>query len=229
MRAPRRLKNGRDRKPVRGSGRRRSRARAVSDSVVTEKPRAHGAHRQAVGATPARCRTDGHRAARTRCPDRPRSEGDASRATCRAMTAAAASRTRSPSSPAAISASAEPPRSSSPAKAPASPSSTTSSTRTRRGRSNASPTRAIPASSFRGDVGDRAFCDDVVARTVAHFGRLDVLVNNAAEQHVRDDLTDVDEASLLGTFRTNIFGYFFMVQAALPHLLPVPRSSTPRR
>ncbi|MCC6736163.1 MAG: SDR family oxidoreductase [Bauldia sp.] len=75
-----------------------------------------------------------------------------------------------------------------------------------------------PGLSFRGDVGDRAFCDDVVARTVAHFGRLDVLVNNAAEQHVRDDLTDVDEASLLGTFRTNIFGYFFMVQAALPHL-----------
>ncbi|MGV8840016.1 MAG: SDR family oxidoreductase [Bauldia sp.] len=76
----------------------------------------------------------------------------------------------------------------------------------------------FPGLSFRGDVGDRAFCDGVVSQTVARFGRLDVLVNNAAEQHVRDDLAEVDEASLVGTFRTNIFGYFFMVQAALPHL-----------
>lgn len=75
-----------------------------------------------------------------------------------------------------------------------------------------------PGISFRGDIGDRAFCDRIVAATVARFGRLDILVNNAAEQHIRDDLTEVDEASLLRTFQTNIFGYFFMVQAALPHL-----------
>ena len=69
-----------------------------------------------------------------------------------------------------------------------------------------------------GDVGDKAACEDAVRRTLEAFGRLDVLVNNAAEQHTQSELTDISEDQLARTFRTNIFGQFFMAQAALPHL-----------
>ncbi len=69
-----------------------------------------------------------------------------------------------------------------------------------------------------GDVGQRSFCRDAVAQTVGALGGLDVLVNNAAVQFVRQDLTAISEEQLETTFRTNIFGYFFMAQAALPHL-----------
>jgi NAD(P)-dependent dehydrogenase (short-subunit alcohol dehydrogenase family) len=71
---------------------------------------------------------------------------------------------------------------------------------------------------IRGDVGQKAFCEDAVRQVVDKFGRLDVLVNNAAEQHEQKSLTDISEEQLEKTFRTNIFGYFFMAQAALPHL-----------
>jgi NAD(P)-dependent dehydrogenase (short-subunit alcohol dehydrogenase family) len=70
----------------------------------------------------------------------------------------------------------------------------------------------------RGDVGSKAFCEAAVKRTVAEFGRLHVLVNNAAEQHEATDLTEISEEQIEKTFRTNIFGYLFMTQAALPHL-----------
>lgn len=76
------------------------------------------------------------------------------------------------------------------------------------------------ALSFRGDLGVKAHCHDVVAKTVEAFGGLDVLINNAAEQHRRDDLTDIPEESLERTFRSNVYSYFFMVEAALPHLQP---------
>jgi NAD(P)-dependent dehydrogenase (short-subunit alcohol dehydrogenase family) len=69
-----------------------------------------------------------------------------------------------------------------------------------------------------GDVGDEAFCQEAVARTVRELGRLDVLVNNAAEQHTTDSITEITEEQLERTFRTNIFGMFFMTKAALPHL-----------
>ena len=69
-----------------------------------------------------------------------------------------------------------------------------------------------------GDVGDKSFCDDAVKQTVERFGRLDVLVNNAAEQHEADDLKEISEEQLERTFRTNIYGYFFMTQAALKHM-----------
>lgn len=69
-----------------------------------------------------------------------------------------------------------------------------------------------------GDIGDPAFCATAVQRTLDAFGRLDVLVNNAAEQHVKDELTDISAEQLERTFRTNFFGMFYMTQSALPHL-----------
>jgi NAD(P)-dependent dehydrogenase (short-subunit alcohol dehydrogenase family) len=69
-----------------------------------------------------------------------------------------------------------------------------------------------------GDVRERSFCEIAVARTVAELGRLDVLVNNAAVQFPQDDFLAIDDAQLENTFRTNIFSFFYMTQAALPHL-----------
>ena len=74
------------------------------------------------------------------------------------------------------------------------------------------------ALAIRGDVGDEAFCREAVWQTVDRFGRLDVLVNNAAEQHPRGGLEEISAEQLEKTFRTNIFGYFFLTKAALPHL-----------
>jgi NAD(P)-dependent dehydrogenase (short-subunit alcohol dehydrogenase family) len=71
---------------------------------------------------------------------------------------------------------------------------------------------------FIGDLGDPAFCREVVEKTVERLGRLDILVNNAAEQHVQDRLEDISPEQLERTFRTNIFGCFYMAQAALPHM-----------
>ncbi|MET0668115.1 MAG: SDR family oxidoreductase [Methyloceanibacter sp.] len=71
---------------------------------------------------------------------------------------------------------------------------------------------------IKGDVGSTKFCADAVKRTVKELGRLDVLVNNAAEQHENKDVEDISEEQLDRTFRTNLYGHFFMTQAALPHL-----------
>ena len=70
----------------------------------------------------------------------------------------------------------------------------------------------------RGDVGYKAFCEEAVKRTLDRFGKLDILVNNAAEQHESQAFAEIGEEQVVGTFRTNIFGYMFMTQAALPHL-----------
>lgn len=69
-----------------------------------------------------------------------------------------------------------------------------------------------------GDVGDESFCKRAVEETVREFARLDILVNNAAEQHPESDFEKITAEQIQRTFRTNIFAYFFMVQAALPHL-----------
>jgi NAD(P)-dependent dehydrogenase (short-subunit alcohol dehydrogenase family) len=73
---------------------------------------------------------------------------------------------------------------------------------------------------IRGDIGSKQFCEDAVRRTVVELGRLDVLVNNAGEQHSDKAITDITEDQLRRTFQTNIFGMFFMTQAALAHLGP---------
>jgi NAD(P)-dependent dehydrogenase (short-subunit alcohol dehydrogenase family) len=70
----------------------------------------------------------------------------------------------------------------------------------------------------RFNVQQRAECEAFVARAVKEFGRLDIVVNNAAYQQEQKSILDITEEQLDGTFRTNIYGYIFMVQAALPHL-----------
>ncbi|MDB5723189.1 MAG: family oxidoreductase [Alphaproteobacteria bacterium] len=74
------------------------------------------------------------------------------------------------------------------------------------------------AITIAGDVGDKAFCERAVAETVEKLGGLDILVNNAGEQHPDAEITDISEEQLKRTFQTNIFGMFFMTQAARPHL-----------
>ncbi len=74
------------------------------------------------------------------------------------------------------------------------------------------------ALTIAGDIGDKAFCEDAVAKVVKAFGRLDILVNNAGEQHPDKDITDISDKQLRRTFQTNVFGMFYLTQAARPHL-----------
>jgi NAD(P)-dependent dehydrogenase (short-subunit alcohol dehydrogenase family) len=74
------------------------------------------------------------------------------------------------------------------------------------------------AIAIKGDVTSEAFCKSAVKRCLDEFRRLDVLINNAAEQHSREQLTEISPEQLRRTFATNVFGYFFMTQAVLPHL-----------
>jgi NAD(P)-dependent dehydrogenase (short-subunit alcohol dehydrogenase family) len=72
--------------------------------------------------------------------------------------------------------------------------------------------------AFAGDVADRDVCHKVIDETLAKLGKLDILINNAAEQHPQEKLEDISEDQWEKTFRTNIFGMFQMTKAALPHL-----------
>jgi hypothetical protein len=77
--------------------------------------------------------------------------------------------------------------------------------------------RCIP---MAGDIGDEAHCRQLVERAVQEFGRLDILVNNAAYQDDIESIQDVTEEMLLHTYRTNIFAMFYLCKAALPHMEP---------
>ncbi len=71
---------------------------------------------------------------------------------------------------------------------------------------------------FSGDIGQEAVCQQIIEKVVEEFGKLDILVNNAAEQHPQESLENITEEQLERTFRTNIFSMFFLTKAALPHL-----------
>lgn len=71
---------------------------------------------------------------------------------------------------------------------------------------------------LQGDVADPAFCRDIVKKTLDHFGKLNILVNNAAEQYDWSDLTEIPDEQITRTFQTNLFSHFYLSKAALPHL-----------
>lgn len=68
-----------------------------------------------------------------------------------------------------------------------------------------------------GDIGDPAYCQTLVANVVEKFKKIDILINNAGEQHPQQDLLDISPEQLERTFRTNIFSMFYLTQAAMPH------------
>jgi NAD(P)-dependent dehydrogenase (short-subunit alcohol dehydrogenase family) len=74
------------------------------------------------------------------------------------------------------------------------------------------------ALSIPGDIGNPDFAPELVRQVVAEFGRIDILVNNAAEQHLCENFEDIDDAQVERTFRTNILGQFWLTKAALPHM-----------
>jgi NAD(P)-dependent dehydrogenase (short-subunit alcohol dehydrogenase family) len=69
-----------------------------------------------------------------------------------------------------------------------------------------------------GDVGEEKFCKSAVDKALEKFGRIDILVNNAAEQHETEDVREIDAAQIQRTFRTNVFSFFYMVKHALAHM-----------
>ncbi len=76
------------------------------------------------------------------------------------------------------------------------------------------------AIAMPGDIRQKSFCQQLVDRTVKEFGKLDILVNNAAFQRTHEKLSEISEEEFDTTFRTNVYGTFFMTQAALPKMKP---------
>ncbi len=73
---------------------------------------------------------------------------------------------------------------------------------------------------LKGDVRDSAFCDDAVRRTVDELGKLDILVNNAAFQVHTKEIVDLSDEHFDETLKTNLYGYFYLARAAVPHMVP---------
>jgi NAD(P)-dependent dehydrogenase (short-subunit alcohol dehydrogenase family) len=71
-----------------------------------------------------------------------------------------------------------------------------------------------------GDVGDESFCNEAIEKTVNELGSLDVLVNNAAEQHPKESIKDITSEQLEKTFRTNFYSYFYFTKKAIDYLKP---------
>lgn len=69
-----------------------------------------------------------------------------------------------------------------------------------------------------GDLGEEIFCRGVINKVIDSFGRIDILVNNAAEQHPQNSIEDIEQEQLEKTFKTNFYSYFFMTKAALPYM-----------
>jgi NAD(P)-dependent dehydrogenase (short-subunit alcohol dehydrogenase family) len=76
------------------------------------------------------------------------------------------------------------------------------------------------AIAVAGDIGDERFCRRAIKTAVKEFGRLDIVVNNAAEQHPQNSLEKITARQIERTFRTNIFSFFYLTKAALPYLRP---------
>jgi NAD(P)-dependent dehydrogenase (short-subunit alcohol dehydrogenase family) len=74
------------------------------------------------------------------------------------------------------------------------------------------------AISVQGDITDQSFCKSLIEQTVGTFGKLDILVNNAAQQYPQDSIEDLGQRQLEHTFRTNLFSMFYLVKEALPYL-----------
>jgi NAD(P)-dependent dehydrogenase (short-subunit alcohol dehydrogenase family) len=72
--------------------------------------------------------------------------------------------------------------------------------------------------AIAGDIGDESFCQSAVKQVVSAYGKLDILINNAAEQHPQESIEQISTEQLERTFRTNIFSMFYLTKAALPHL-----------
>ncbi len=71
---------------------------------------------------------------------------------------------------------------------------------------------------IRGDVSEQQFCKEAISKTISEFGRLNILVNNAAQQYPEEELQQIDQQQLEKTFRVNLFSYFYLSQEALNHL-----------
>src|SRR5690606_19704435 len=68
-----------------------------------------------------------------------------------------------------------------------------------------------------GDIGSQSFCESAVTQVLEAFNKIDILVNNAAEQHPQDNFMDITSEQLEKTFRTNVFSMFYMTKAVLPN------------
>ena len=77
--------------------------------------------------------------------------------------------------------------------------------------------------TLAGDVGTSQFCRQMIEKAISSFGKLDILVNNAAQQYPQKSIEDISEEQLEKTFRTNVFAMFYAVKAAMPHLKPGAR------
>lgn len=77
---------------------------------------------------------------------------------------------------------------------------------------------SAPSMLIAGDVRDFDFCDHAVRQVAQKFGKIDILINNAAEQHEVSDPTNLDPKEVKKTFETNVFGYLYMIKAALPYM-----------
>ncbi|WP_066186049.1 SDR family oxidoreductase [Gracilibacillus timonensis] len=71
---------------------------------------------------------------------------------------------------------------------------------------------------INGDIGDPSFCEAAIKQVLDHYGKVDILVNNAAEQHPQKKFTDITKEQLEKTFQTNVFSMFYLTKEVLPHL-----------